>query len=106
MGLSIDRKKVIKGLETCYRPPASCDDCPYNSREECNDMLCLDALQLLKELQKKPEVVLCRDCKYGDSVKNAKGEMMIECALLDEGWLKEPDWFCADAEMKDGDGNE
>lgn len=47
------------------------------------------------------ELIRCKDCKYGDSVKNAKGEPMIECALLYEGWLKEPEWFCADGERKE-----
>ena len=47
------------------------------------------------------ELVRCKDCKYGDSVKNAKGEPMIECALLYEGWLKEPYWFCADGKKKE-----
>lgn len=49
------------------------------------------------------ELIRCKDCKYGDSVKNAKGEPMIECALLYEGWLKEPYWFCADGERKCGE---
>ena len=45
----LDREKVIKGLETCYCPPAKCEDCPYYDIENCNDALCLDALALLKE---------------------------------------------------------
>lgn len=47
-----DRKKVIKGLETCYCPPAKCEDCPYHDlpvEQSCNDVLCLNALALLKE---------------------------------------------------------
>lgn len=45
-------------------------------------------------------VIRCKDCKYGDSAKNCKGETMIKCALLYEEWLKEPDWFCADGMQK------
>lgn len=47
-----DIKKVIKGLEICYCPPAKCEDCPYHDlpdERSCNDTLCLDALALLKE---------------------------------------------------------
>lgn len=47
-----DREKVIKGLETCYCPPSKCEDCPYHDlpdEQSCNDVLCLDALALLKE---------------------------------------------------------
>ena len=57
--------------------------------------------EMLKEPFKDVvSVTRCKDCKYGDSVKNGKGETMIECVLLYEGWLKEPDWFCADGEQK------
>ena len=48
-------------------------------------------------------IVRCKDCKYGDSIKNAKGEPMIDCVLFFDGWLKEPDWFCADGERKGDD---
>ena len=43
-------------------------------------------------------VVRCKDCKWGDAVKNAKGEPMVEC--LGEELLKEPDWYCADGERR------
>lgn len=47
-----DREKIIKGLETCYCPPSKCEDCPYNNlpdEQSCNDVLCVDALTLLRE---------------------------------------------------------
>lgn len=47
-----DREKVIKALEICYCPPSKCEDCPYHDlpvEQSCNDVLCLDALTLLKE---------------------------------------------------------
>lgn len=50
----IDREKVIKGLEICYSPPSKCENCPYHDLpddQSCNDVLCLDALALLKELE-------------------------------------------------------
>ena len=54
-----DREKVIKGLETCYRPPAECEDCPYHDlldEQSCNDALCLDALFILKEQEAVPVI--------------------------------------------------
>lgn len=46
----MDREKVIQGLDICYNdPPAKCGNCPYYKFENCYDMLCLDALALLKE---------------------------------------------------------
>lgn len=47
-----DREKVIKGLGICYCPPSKCEECPYHDlpdEQSCNDVLCLDALDLLKE---------------------------------------------------------
>ena len=44
-------------------------------------------------------VVRCKDCKYGELTKNAKGEDMVDCSNEDK-WLKYPDWFCADGERK------
>lgn len=59
-----DRKKVIKGLESCewssvgrydgYEPIyENCEKCPYNNEEDCKDeclkKLIKGALELLKE---------------------------------------------------------
>ena len=57
-----------------------------------------DKTESVLELQ---PLVTCSDCKYGESVKNAKGEPMIECGLCNEEWLKEPGWFCADGERRE-----
>lgn len=46
--------KVIKGLETCCFPPSKCEDCSYHhlvDEEICNDVLCLDALDILKVIK-------------------------------------------------------
>ena len=112
----LDREKVIKGLETCYCPPAKCEDCPYYDIENCNDALCLDALSLLKEqdncencaiaIEDRQLVVRCKDCKHlfdGEHTKNCCDALMEKT-----GWLKEisvsPDWFCADGERQGDDG--
>ena len=64
----MNRDKVVKGLEICYIPPSSCDNCPYKEQEECNDSLCRDALAMLKED--------CHNCK-------------LECLLQKYDQLKE-----------------
>ena len=49
----IDREKVIKGLENCAIEQ-SCWGCPYcNGNPTCQDDLCKDALELLKEQEAK-----------------------------------------------------
>lgn len=54
--MTVDREKVIKGLEHCgFTEKRGCDGCPYE--DECIDFggdaghgsLCTDALALLKE---------------------------------------------------------
>lgn len=50
MGLSIDRKKVIKGLEVCTTRPCFCTDCPYKANCILDSQEVMeDALSLLKE---------------------------------------------------------
>ena len=78
----IDREKVLKGLETCYCPPAKCEDCPYNDIENCNDALCLDALALIKEHKNEYEN------GFNDAMLG-KQEMMYEGT--DGKWHKK-DW--------------
>ena len=44
-----DRRKVIKAIEICYTVGHNCTECPFNSEDECNDMLMRDVLALLRE---------------------------------------------------------
>jgi len=63
-----DTEKVIKGLEICYCPLSKCDDCPYHDlpdEQSCNDMLCLDALALLKKQQKLIDDITQRRANNG-----------------------------------------
>lgn len=59
MGLSIDRDKIIKGLECCqYSSKSHCDGCPYVYESLCNTNDCTadlasDVLSLLKEQEPK-----------------------------------------------------
>ena len=69
----------------------------------------LDALERFERLPAVDAVpvVRCRDCKYGEPTKNARGEAVIKCEEI--CWLcrlprlMEPDWFCADGERRDND---
>ena len=87
VGIDVDKDKLLAALKQDaerYREAyAHGYDTGYEKRDE--------------------EIVRCKDCKHGDLVKNAKGEPMIECALLYKGWLKEPDWYCADAERREAE---
>ena len=95
----VDRTSVIKGLER-YTADCVCTKCVYYNIF-CVGKWCADALKLLKE---QPEVVRCKDCKYGTLFQNAHGEWMAECENPDSPWLERlityPDWFCADGEVK------
>lgn len=107
-----DREKVIKGLETCYRPPSKCEDCPYHDlpdEQSCSDVLCLDALSLLKEqdncencaiaIEDRQYVVRCKDCKHGCECLPPCDDCRF-CILYEQRHNKE--WFCADGERKKG----
>ena len=49
--MSLDREKVIKGLECCTNINMKCEEekCPYWKNDDCSDDLMRDALSLLKE---------------------------------------------------------
>ena len=70
--------------------------CNYNGHRTWRDECC-EAWKPKEKETNMVEVVRCKDCKYGESRKNAKDEDMIDCLLADN-WLKHPDWFCADGE--------
>ena len=58
-----DRKKLIKGLETCSQKTVLyvCGQCPYNNDDsdtyDCTQALSEDALDMLKELQSQIEIL-------------------------------------------------
>ena len=107
-----DREKTLKGLEHCANEQ-DCRGCPYFSQlffEQVDGEFtgykckCLaDVLALLKE---QPDVVRCKDCRCGDWSRNGKGEKMILCyngdTGIEDGYLHEPDWFCAEGKRKKG----
>ncbi len=85
MELSIDREKVIKGLETCYCPPSKCEDCPYHDlpdEQSCNEVLCLDALAVLKEQKEEAKWI------YGEDKTGVDGWRCSECGFF-EPWFYE-----------------
>ena len=96
-------------FRNCITEPR-CRDCegiPGVCEEEHQSVsipkaLALDVLELLKE---QPEIIRCKDCKYGSlyCTEDVCGETLIECTRPDlgdvieiHGWK----WFCADGERK------
>lgn len=77
-----DRKKVIEGLERCFKQNESCKDCPYvmGDSAECLDHLIGDALLVLRQ-EDVPAHVVDRDTLL---------------ASIGEGW--EESWFKANDE--------
>lgn len=55
-------------------------------------------------------VVRCADCKFMEHAVNGKGKHGYCCSNSDSPvdnnrWL-EPDWYCADGERRENDGND
>ena len=100
-----DREKVIKAIEDCAFHKNDCVDCYYDGcvfeHGDCRRDMLADALSMLKE---QPEIVRCKDCRWGERSRNGKGEEMIFCyngdTGIEDGYLHEPDWFCAEGERK------
>ena len=84
----IDRETVIKELEN-YEPYARAF-----SNITVTGSIVLDAIILLKE---QSEIVLCKDCKYGEHM--CKPWSDIICNQNRATHI--PDWFCADGKRKE-----
>ena len=88
-----DRENIIEGLEKAV--------CAFHLVGYSDGTkVCNDAIAMLKE---QPEIVRCKDCKFGGGCQSAKGREMIACFNDDvflEPEIHEPDWFCGDGEKK------
>ena len=94
----MDREKVIKGLEHCSSGEG-CRGCPYNKTESGHACLfdCVrDAIPLLKE---QPEIVRCKDCKYGEQMCQPWSDIICNQNRA----THIPDWFCADGEEREAE---
>lgn len=64
----------------------------------------------IEYISDRVNVVRCRNCENGTPTKNARGEAAIKCyvicGLCGLPRLMEPDWFCAEAEPREGGKNE
>ena len=59
-----------------------------------------DVLSLIKD---QPEVIRCKDCKYGDQTISTLGKDMVNCKYHSGRFdykPHEPDWFCADGKKR------
>jgi len=58
-----------------------------------------------KVIDEQQKIVRCKDCRWGDWSRNSKGEEMILCyngdTGIEDGYLHETNWFCAEGERKD-----
>ena len=73
-----------------------CDDC-----KEFYASLFSDAIHETAK-QFRRTIIRCKDCKHQDPDRFDDGEGNYVCRK-GHGW-KPDNWFCADAERKDGDG--
>ena len=93
------REKAIDVLEKM----PFCDGCDKTYPYTCDD--CSDAFLMAIKALKQPQIVRCKDCKWGEPSRNEKNEPMIFCyngdTGIEDGWLLEPNWFCAEGEPKD-----
>ena len=111
-----DVEKVKQGLRCCKHLDCQ-EECPYFT--DCNELqdsmftgIAHDALSVIEGLQAEIEqlnrfvngfsrdampVVRCKDCKHYDSE--------TQSCLDGLDGIFQPDWFCADGERKDGDGD-
>lgn len=114
-----DREKVIErltGLKELLKFQK--DILGYGSFiEDINDVLALlkeqeaeideisdEYIDLGKEIAKLPKIVRCKDCKWGEWLRNMRGDGRYRCKNdntgIECGCTKEPDFFCAYGEKR------
>lgn len=88
-------------------------ECPYNWNDWPEEIQAVDDYEFYKQaIENVPAVeavfvVRCKDCKYGSSYRNAKGEDLIQCENSDNPvgdnccFPMPYDWFCADGERRE-----
>lgn len=107
-------EKVKEGLAACFMIDGTCSTCPYFA--ECyplqgqskrgvpykDTVALIDGLaQEIEQLKQRPDVVRCKDCKHQNWINAETG-----CIVCKFGrGTNAPDWYCADGERKDGDGD-
>ena len=99
----VDREKVIEALNCrAYDDDFPCSICAYYRPDEKPVAKCDyrglmdDAIALLKE---QPEIIRCYACKHGEKTN----DVYLCGKSRGFGLAHEPDWFCADGEMKKND---
>ena len=86
----MDREKVIRLIK---EEISVCE-----SVNQCYRTIDLPALRdILTLLKEQPEIVRCKDCINKECFGR---DGKIVCDL--DGFLHDPDWFCADGEMNEG----
>lgn len=70
--------------------------------ENWEDKVCVVALQMGIRAIQQPEIIRCKDCKRWTSPSfGYKNAQVGDCRILG---ATHADWFCADGERKEGDG--
>ena len=66
--------------------------------------LTLDGVVVSEFFRPVKELVRCKDCKWGGPSRNSRDEPMVFCyngeTGIEDGYLCEPDWYCAEGERK------
>lgn len=66
-----------------------------NEQEKEISRISNEYLKVVKTASKQPQVVRCKDCRWGWFLESGK----YTCKMLVSGWHN-PDWFCADGKHR------
>lgn len=103
-------EKVKQAAKLCTEcNGVACRKCPYDEHNSggigvpmCGVVFATDVLTVIEQLQQRPDVVRCKDCKHSEKVNN------IYVCGVDRHYVitRKSDWFCADGERKEGAADE
>ena len=113
-----DIEKAIKGLEDLrenmarknmwYLYKVCCDAIELLKEQQKEiDEIADEYIDIGKEMAKQPQIVRCKDCRYGHHVvETVNGEMTTYCIFCTKPYIErgnathEPDWYCADGRKR------
>ena len=115
----MNKEEVVKGLKWILEGDRFgfgvnwAEDCGTTQKDDeeqagYNIQRAIDYIELLydqneKEWKKNPEVVRCKDCKYGERCKNTANQDCVKCNKCSwqlYGTLHLSDGLCANGERK------
>ena len=99
-------EKVKQAARLCTEcNGVACRKCPYDEHNNggigvpmCGVVFATDVLSVIEQLQQRPDIVRCKDCKRATDYTDEMTDCPYHCRKY--GGFHNGDWFCKGGERK------